>query len=1005
MANSSYVALDLELVDDNSRAARVIELAAVRFREDRVLEEWATLVNPGVPLPYAIRVLTGIGDEQLRAAPTLDQIAGQLRAFLGTDPIVGQSVELDLDALGQAGVSLSNPTLDTFELATMLLPGLKAYDLRAIACALGIPGEHPHRALPDAHLARQVFLKLIERLRGLDVEILAHINRVTSGLPWPYRPLFVDAEQEKRRRLVQDALAGRPIDPLSFGLGRLLTVKEDAPEPLIPHARTRRIDVEGLVREMRPGGRVASSLPAFEERPEQIEMLRAVGDALNHQRHLVVEAGTGTGKSLAYLVPMLAFAAANNRRVVISTNTINLQDQLFEKDIPGVVRALEYAVRTAVLKGRTNYLCLQRWLALLREEHHTLPEATLLVKTLLWVGETRTGDRSELRLTPEEEIAWNRICSQAESCSPVTCPYHRAGVCFIARARRAAEASHVVVVNHALLLSDLATSNRVLPDYDHLVVDEAHHFEEEATEQLGFTISASAFLEPMAALCPGAGPGGLDAAIAVLHSSGISPERRAELAARAARARSLTGQAGQDLDDFFMALRELIQSRVSGPQPDVPVRLTKTVRQDGLWQAAELRWANARRALEDLRAEAAPILEELAQIADGADPGQRSASARRTGPGTADAGEVRELLRAPGGAAAELYAQLVAAHLRIAESVARMDAIVSSMSSDSVCWVSLHGNGTSHSLLLSGPPPTLHLAPLDVAPHIRKWLLDEKATVIFTSATLTTAGSFDYIRRRLGATDAVELALGSPFDYQRVALVFLPTDVPEPNQPGYVRKCADTIADVAEALGGRTLALFTSHAQLRSTYEMIRERMDRAQLVLMGQGIDGSRSRLIERFKMTPRALLLGTASFWEGVDVVGDALSALIIARLPFAVPTDPIFAARSEEFDDPFGEYAVPQAVLRFKQGFGRLIRSQTDRGVAIVLDRRILTKRYGTAFLNSLPPCTVHRAPAAVAGMVARDWIEGSKSAAVQTREAGQRASASRGRRSPPLEVPTG
>ncbi len=973
MAAPSYISLDLELVEANSPAARVIELAAVRFTEDEVLEEWSTLVNPGVAIPYTIRQLTGLDDAALRDAPRLENLAGRLRAFVGVDPIVGQSVGIDLEALAQGGIRLPNPVLDTFELATLLLPGLRAYDLVGIAYALGIPVDRPHRALPDAHLAREVFLALVERVRSLDVEVLANVNRVTAGIPWPYKSLFQEAERDRRRRMVEDALQGRPVDPLGFGLARVLTPPDDLPDPLVPNARSRPIDVDELIRELRPGGRVARSLPSYEERPEQLEMLRAVGEALNKDRHLVVEAGTGTGKSLAYLLPTLAYAATNNRRVMISTNTINLQDQLFEKDVPGVVRALNFPVRAAVLKGRANYLCLRRWLAVLREENHTLAEATLLVKILLWVTETRTGDRSELRLTAEEEQAWSRVCSQAESCSPLTCPYHRVGACFISRARRAAEASHIVIVNHALLLSDLVTSSRVVPDYQHLVVDEAHHFEEEATNQLGYSLTAGAFTEPLAILTSAGG--GLEGAVTALHGSGIARERGAELAERAVRARRLATEAEQQLDAFFGAVRELLQARSSMPDGGPSLRLTRAVRSDSVWLSAEQRWEQARGAIEALRAEAAPIMQDLGEIADDDGPEQRTASARRR----AVAGDADELTNGAISTVADLYTELVAALLRLSDSVERMDAIVTSPTADTVCWVSIAGGYVAggQTVLPQTAHPTLHLAPLDVAGHIRKWLLDEKSSVVFTSATLTTAGSFDYIRGRLGAMDAVELALGSPFDYERAALVFLPTDVPEPNQPGYARKCAETIAEVAESLGGRTLALFTSHAQLRATYEMIRERVDRAQISLMGQGIDGPRSRLLERFKVADRALLLGTASFWEGVDVVGDALSALVITRLPFAVPTDPVFAARSEEFDDPFGHYAVPQAILRFKQGFGRLIRSQTDRGVVVVLDRRVTSKRYGAAFLSSLPACTIRRGPATLAGTIARDWIEANDS----------------------------
>ena len=287
------------------------------------------------------------------------------------------------------------------------------------------------------------------------------------------------------------------------------------------------------------------------------------------------------------------------------------------------------------------------------------------------------------------------------------------------------------------------------------------------------------------------------------------------------------------------------------------------------------------------------------------------------------------------------------------------------MPDDQVCWVSVYGGAAT-------PHPELHMAPLDVSRPIREAFLDPKDTVVFTSATLATEGSFDYVRGRLGVQGADELAVGSPFDYERAALLILPTDVPEPNDPGYGSRAADAIADMAEALGGRTLVLFTSHAQLRFVSGAIRTRMERARVTVLAQGVDGSRTRLLQRFRGSERALLLGTSSFWEGIDVPGDALSALVIARLPFPVPVDPVFAARSEQFDAPFTEYAVPQAVLRFKQGFGRLIRSRTDRGVVLVLDRRIVSKFYGAAFVNSIPACTVRKAPLGAAADMARQWL---------------------------------
>jgi DNA polymerase-3 subunit epsilon/ATP-dependent DNA helicase DinG len=353
----------------------------------------------------------------------------------------------------------------------------------------------------------------------------------------------------------------------------------------------------------------------------------------------------------------------------------------------------------------------------------------------------------------------------------------------------------------------------------------------------------------------------------------------------------------------------------------------------------EAHWAEARSHLEAVHRSVAPVLEDLADAAaSGAD------------------------------LMSDVHADLLAAVRQIEDATIEADSIIMHPSPDTVSWVTAGGS--------PGFPdqgPTMHLAPLEVANQLRTWLLNAKASIVFTSATLTTNDSFDYVRQRLGADDARELALGSPFDYANAALLVLPTDVPEPNQTGYARRVAEAAAEMAVALGGRTLVLLTSYAQLRATYEHLQQPLQRAEIALMAQGIHGSRSRLLSRFKATERAVLLGTASFWEGVDVVGDALSALVIARLPFAVPTDPVFAARSEAYEDPFRQYAVPQAILRFKQGFGRLIRSKTDRGIIAVLDRRILTRSYGKAFLNSLPACTVRTAPLAALGPLAKAWVD--------------------------------
>jgi len=900
-----------------------------------VLDEWSTFVSPGGPVPYAIRLLTGIDDAALADAPPLDQVAPALRAFLGDDPIVGQSIELDAAQLARQGIPIANPLLDTFELGSLLLPGLRTYDLPSIAHALGVAVPGHHRALQDAHLARDVFLALKGRVRLTRLDLLMHVLRL-APLTWPYRELFVEAERAQHLQVLTDIAGGTSPTFEDLGLTQLLSRPDHPPQPIVPNEDTRRLDVDGLRRALGPGGSVAVMLEGYEERREQLAMLDAVCESFNGGQHLIVEAGTGTGKSLAYLLPALAFAAMNSRRVVVSTNTINLQDQLYEKDVPDLVSAMDYRVRAAVLKGRANYVCLRRWISLLKAEGIPPDDASLLIKTLFWIGQTRTGDRAELRLTPEEELAWLRICSQSESCSPTTCSYHRDGSCFIARARRAAEESHLVIVNHSLLLSDLMTNSKVIPEYEHLIVDEAHHLEAEATAQLGFEVSTRAFALALDAVvgAPGISSVTAPGAVALLRGAGLAERRVAQLN----ECLEVIHGRGQDARGFvlqlFAAVQEVLEARSEPGDLSTSLRLTPNVRHDGTWSVAEQAWEDARLAIDDVRGAVAPILEDHADAAT-----------------------------AGSDVMSDAHADLLAAVRQLETASDRAQAIVARASSDTVSWITMGA-------MASGP--VLHLAPLDVANQLRTWLLEAKSAVVMTSATLSTDGSFDYIKQRLGAEDARELALGSPFDYATAALLFLPTDMPEPNQPGYTKRAAEAVADVAEALGGRTLGLFTSSAQLRVTHEAIKQRMERAHVVLMSQGIDGSRTRLLQRFKDTERSLLLGTASFWEGVDVVGEALSALVIARLPFAVPTDPVFAARSEEFEEPFRQYAVPQAILRFKQGFGRLIRSKTDRGVVVVLDQRILSKRYGASFLGSLPACSVRRAPVGALGEAVREWL---------------------------------
>ncbi|HEX2922932.1 MAG TPA: helicase C-terminal domain-containing protein, partial [Chloroflexota bacterium] len=690
---------------------------------------------------------------------------------------------------------------------------------------------------------------------------------------------------------------------------------------------------------LRSGGAVECGLHGFEERKEQVKMMDAVAEALNGSEHLMVEAGTGTGKSMAYLLPSIYHAVRNGTRVVISTNTVNLQDQLFHKDIPALQGCLPLEFRAALLKGRGNYLCLRRWLVLSRTPTLSEPEIRLLIKTLVWLAGTSTGDKSELNLSPAESPLWQRISAQAESCALTRCPQFRKGSCFVTRARRSAESAHIVVVNHALLLTDLAKSGGVLPEYSHLVIDEAHHLEEEATEQLGFTLSWSdlySFLSTIFQMASGHKPSGfLPELISSLRVGEIEPERVAAI-------RKLVGDGEDSIEGlheesrgFFESLAWFMNDHLDDrSKAGNRLRITRSVRTQPGWAEIEVRWSQLSERMEHLRRILHKLEAELQTLDDG------------------------QLIERDG----EL-AEIAGFQSYLNQMVEQGGEIILEPGQNGIYWVG--GSVATQDLAISS-------APLHVGEALNSALFSCKDSVILTSATLTTEGSFDYVRERLGLEDSRELVVGSPFDYRRSTLLYVVQDMPEPARPSAQRAIESTLTDLVMAMEGRTLVLFTSHAQLRTTCSSIRSKLEGAGILVLAHGLDGSRRRLLQAFKGSPKAVLMGTSSFWEGIDVVGEALSCLVIVKLPFAVPTDPIFSARSEAFEEPFRQYSIPQTILKVKQGFGRLIRSRTDRGVVVMLDSRVGNKFYGPSFIHSLPECTVRMGPAAHVAEAAKGWL---------------------------------
>ena len=614
-----------------------------------------------------------------------------------------------------------------------------------------------------------------------------------------------------------------------------------------------------------PGGRIAEALPGWEPRPSQLEMAAQVEESLARHRPLLVEAGTGTGKTLAYLVP----AILSGLKVVVSTGTKNLQEQILKKDIPLLQAHMPVSFTAAGLKGISNYLCLRRFRDYSAMQQMRGDDTLELHEFREWADETGSGDRAELPDLPDDSPLWREVSATTETRIGPRCPFYEQ--CFVTRARRTAQGADILVVNHHLFFADLSLKEKwpqaqLLPAYEAVIFDEAHQLEEVATDYFGLSVSS---------LRVGRLVRDLQLAVTGAH-----------LDARGDRTAAHLEAAGE-------ALFSLLRARLP---------------RDGRVSAGDDLWRG-----EPLRAALEPdtSLEEVEALA-----------------GNAAGDSVEDQERASSIA-------------RRARSL-RDDLSVVSERSDrgKVFWAETRGRTV-----------LLNASPVDVADAIRDKLLAQVEAAVFTSATLTAGGSFDYVRGRLGLEAALEAKVGSPFDYREQALLYLPRDLPEPSEPGFTNAAAQRILPLVEAAGGRAFLLFTSHRQMQAVYRLLAPRIT---LPVLLQG-ERPKHLMLEAFRARP-SVLFATGAFWEGVDVVGEALELVVIDKLPFAPPDDPLVAARvarlAEEGRDGFADYQVPQAALSLAQGFGRLIRHRQDRGVVAILDRRAVTRGYGRQILSSLP-----------------------------------------------------
>ena len=922
LQNMLFAAVDLETTGLDPKQDQIIEIGIQIFDSANMMDQFSMLIDPhlDVGIPAHITDLTGITSDDLEGQPNIESVMSEVTKLLEGKIIVGHNIGFDLGFLSAAGFELTGSAFDTWELAYILDFDSPDYSLDTLLSRHNIYRAQAHRALDDAKATAELFLRLSDFIDNLSDSTIDIVKSLCIKASLPFDELFDSSVQ--------------------------LHALSPSKDPSEEKEQLRKIDLPNRGRDstsdisniFAPAGSLAAYLEHYEERETQREMAEHVYGALTDSTNLMVEAGTGTGKSLAYLIPALRFSESTGKRVIVSTRTLNLQDQLLNKDAPLSLAATdlpefnEYRDPTVtVLKGRANYLCVRRFESAVSQSSIPRENGLLLAKCAVWMENTQTGDSSEMNINRKDAISlWRELSSEGAG----LCQF-ASKECYLARARQKANNASVILTNHALLMADLVSGGGVLPEYSHLVIDEAHHLEDQATAAMGFQINQSSFRELVDRIRP-------------QNANIRSANRLLQSVVTSASTRTLLEELFAELNSISVRLSETSSHTLLLASNFATLKLEAAARDsERVWRISQDDRDETFTPLKLAVQNTSLLLDESAgcvrKLNDLIHAEQLASPARDV---------INELTI--------LISDLVDLRISIEE-------FADPPSESSVYWIdSSHArSGTS-----------LNMAPIGVDQILSQDLFSEKSSVVLTSATLSTGGDFDHFCTRLGFTPDEEYRLDSPFNYAVSTQTLLVDDISNPGTARNPQEIIECIASTAIAAEGSTLALFTSNAAIKATYSALRARLQKHNILVLAQGISGTPHRLVRRMREEDRpVVLLGTSSLWEGIDIQGDRLQALIMTRLPFEVPTDPIFAARSETYGDSYAafmEYSIPRAVIRFRQGFGRLIRSSTDRGVFVVLDSRILNRNYGKRFIAGLPDTSMKTCSMNEIGENTKTWL---------------------------------
>ncbi|OLO42537.1 ATP-dependent helicase DinG [Alkalihalophilus pseudofirmus] len=940
MKETRFVVVDIETTGHSAEQDKIIQIGAVLVQDGEIIERFTSFVNPQMKIPAFIESLTGITDEMVALAPTFEQVIPELLQMLEGAFFVAHNVQFDLSflqaQLDEVGYHpFRGPSIDTVELSRLLLPNEESYKLQQLAESFNFDHERPHQADSDAEVTALLLLKMLEKLENLPIITLQKLKEIMNRLKSDFHVLLEPIIQKKQ-------MSYQLEEELQFDIYRQLALRKKAVEtedeqsltiqPLsefINHIYTNSLEMQKI-------------FPNYSVREGQLKMIDTVTKAYESRSHLLIEAGTGTGKSLGYLIPSLYFAKLHKKRIVVSTHTIPLQQQLLDRDIPTLKKLLPFTFKASILKGRNHYLCLRKFEQ--RLQHHDDDNYdTLLSKgqILIWLTETRTGDLEELNLPSGGRAFWFEVQSDSNSSTGPLCPWFSR--CFYQHAKRSAQKADIVITNHALLFTDIVQEHSIIPSFSHVVVDEAHHFEEVATNHLGVSIDFHKLAFLFSRLGNANNRGFLQQIFKLLEKYGQKP---------IVDKKSLEGKIDSskvEIDELLRMLHSYVLKKKQASSNEIG-RLSYRYRapneQGSFWQSileCSLRvYTFFKELTEQLEVFVQPLNEVNNDLSFD------------------DKGTVTDFQR--------LINQFHEVRHYLEQLLLEYDP-------NAVYWIEIEEKGAKNATYLFKKQ-------VQLSETLADEFFTKKDSVVLTSATLSVKGSFAYFIERLGLADfgPETHIIPSPFDYTNQSRLFIPTDTfsisEQPEQ--FVQDIADKVIQLAHVTNGRMLILFTSFVMLKQTYQIIKEKMDEEEFYLIGQGINsGSRTKLIKTFKQSEQAILFGTSSFWEGIDIPGEDLSCLVIVRLPFSPPDDPVLQARSEQMKEegknPFMSLALPQAILRFKQGVGRLIRSEKDRGVVVVMDQRIYSARYGKMFIHSIPDIPVIKANTEELLLELKEWYD--------------------------------